>query len=94
MNRSGEKINIRVKYCGGCNPGYDRVEAVEHIRNALKGKAVLSLSDRGKPVIVLAVEGCETSCADLSHFMDAEIIMISSDNDIESVIRRLKKAAR
>jgi len=88
LNRSGEKIYIRVKYCGRCNPGYDRVEAVERIRNALKGKAVLSVSDKGKPDLVLAVQGCETSCADLSPFTDVEIIMISSVNDIESAIRR------
>jgi len=94
LNRSGEKMNIRVKYCGGCNPGYERVEAVEHIRNALKGKAVLSLSDKGKPDFILAVQGCETACADLSLFTDVETIMLSSDNDIESVIQRLKKAVR
>jgi hypothetical protein len=91
LNRSGEKIYIRVKYCGGCNPCYDRVEAVERIRNALEGEAVLSVLDTEKPDIVLAIHGCETACTDLSPFRDSEIITISSADDIERAIRRLKK---
>jgi len=81
-----------VKYCGGCNPGYDRVEAVERIRSALEGSAVLSTSDTEKPGIVLAVAGCETACADLSSFTGVEIIRISSERDVERAVHQLKAA--
>ncbi|MFO7560696.1 MAG: hypothetical protein R6X10_17840 [Desulfobacterales bacterium] len=91
--KSHHKI-IRVKYCGGCNPGYDRVEAVEAIRNALERKAVVSTSYPGQPDVVLAVQGCETGCADLSPFRDVEVIVISSPNDIKRAIQQLKKAVR
>jgi hypothetical protein len=61
MRKNSGKIKIGVKYCGGCNPAYDRVALVEKIRASLKGEAeFVSPEDKGSDV-VLAVHGCSTA---------------------------------
>jgi len=33
-----ETVRVGLKYCGGCNPEYDRVALVRHIEKSLQGK--------------------------------------------------------
>jgi len=34
----GEMVKVGFKYCGGCNPEYDRVSLVKHIQESVQGK--------------------------------------------------------
>ena len=38
----GERIRVGLKYCGGCNPEYDRVALVKHIEESLQGRVKLT----------------------------------------------------
>lgn len=49
-------MKVRVKFCGGCNPRYDRVAAYE----VLKEKFDLTNEDFADYVVVLA--GCRVAC--------------------------------
>ncbi len=59
---------IGLKYCGGCNPRYDRVALVRHIQRALGRKAAWARADHPEVQIGLVVQGCPTACADLTPF--------------------------
>jgi hypothetical protein len=61
MKKDSGKLKISVKYCGGCNPQYDRVELVEKIRASLKDKAELVSRESKGSDMVLAVQGCSTA---------------------------------
>ncbi|MEJ2726163.1 MAG: hypothetical protein P8175_16295 [Deltaproteobacteria bacterium] len=61
MKKDSGKLKISVKYCGGCNPLYDRVELVEKIRASLRGKAELVSRESKGSDMVLAVQGCSTA---------------------------------
>ena len=51
-----------VKFCGWCNPRYDRGEAYRQIRDALDGIASFTLpQDGGKYDVLLILRGC-TGC--------------------------------
>ncbi|RKJ80020.1 hypothetical protein D7X33_06860 [Butyricicoccus sp. 1XD8-22] len=51
-----------VKFCGGCNPRYDRGEAYKRIREALEGEASFSLPEEGAEYdVLLILRGC-TGC--------------------------------
>lgn len=55
---------IALKYCGGCDPDFDRVQYFEEIRTAA-GDSVewVTLDDRNFETI-LVICGCDTACAE------------------------------
>lgn len=73
---------VALKYCGGCNPVFDRVTYVEKIKSAA-GPDIewVTLDDEGLDA-VLFVTGCETACPlrsiDFSQYKHA--LLIKDDN--------------
>jgi len=74
----GKKMRVGLKYCGGCNPEYDRVSLVRHIEESLQGMIDFVSPESEGVDLVLAVEGCSTACADLSSFQGIEIRVITT----------------
>jgi len=83
-------IRVGIKYCGGCNPGYDRVALVETLKRRLAGRMEFVPYDAGNVDKVVAVEGCPTACADLNGIDNCEIIIIKSPEEADRVIQTLK----
>ena len=50
-------LKVGIKYCGGCNPYYDRVALVKRIENRLQGKVEFVSAANDEVDLVLAVEG-------------------------------------
>ncbi|MFO7930247.1 MAG: hypothetical protein R6U97_02465 [Desulfosalsimonas sp.] len=57
-------IQVRVRYCGGCNPEIDRGETVEKIEKLLEGRAEFSHDPQARPDATLHVSGCAHACID------------------------------
>jgi len=93
MKHNDKQLKIRVKYCGGCNPNYDRVALVKQIEERLSGKAALVGAEGNGIALVLAVVGCSIACADLAPFAGLEIRVITSPEDAELFIRDLEATA-
>jgi len=93
MRRNDKQLKIRVKYCGGCNPRYDRVALVKRIEERLSGKAALVGAEGNGISLVLAVVGCSIACADLAPFAGLEIRVITCPEDAELFIRDLEDRA-
>ena len=55
-------IRVAIKYCGGCDPGFDRVEYFESIRAALGGNVFWTRMDDGPYEALLLICGCDTAC--------------------------------
>jgi hypothetical protein len=53
---------VALKYCGGCNPGFDRVAYVERIKSAAGLNIEWVTLDEGDVDAVLLVSGCDTAC--------------------------------
>jgi len=73
-----ETVRVGLKYCGGCNPEYDRVALARHIEEKLQGKIAFVTPESEGVGLILAVEGCGTACADLSAFQGMEIRVITT----------------
>lgn len=82
-------LYVAIKYCGGCNPGYDRVALAEYIKNSLHGRVEFVPQDSEDADIVLAVEGCKTCCADLSAFECKPIHFISQLKDAGKFLQKI-----
>ena len=83
-------VKIGVKYCGGCNPGYDRVALVRHIEESLRGEVEFASPESEEVALVLVVEGCSTACADVSAFQGLEIRKITSIEDAEKFMKEMR----
>jgi len=64
MTGAGKKPLIGIKYCGGCNPRYDRVAAVAAAKEKLGARYEFAWAEAG-PLYdhVLVVCGCQVKCA-------------------------------
>ena len=87
----GETVRVGLKYCGGCNPEYDRVSLVKHIQESLQGKVAFVKPESKGVRLILAVEGCSTACADLSAFQGMEIRVITTIDGAERFIKENRK---
>ncbi len=59
-------MRIGIKYCGGCNPRYDRTGFAARLKQDLGGRGVewVSAGTAGEPLdFVLVICGCTAACA-------------------------------
>lgn len=82
---------VAVKFCGGCNPGYDRGTAYQKIREAVADCAEISLPAEGQVYdALLIIRGC-TGCPYLYEEIDAnERILCVKQDDIPDVIQKIR----
>lgn len=64
-----------VKYCGGCNPTYDRTAVVQRLEEKLGEK--LETAEAGKQYEeIYVVCGCSTHCVDISELKADHVVVI------------------
>ena len=82
-------LKVGIKYCGGCNPDYDRVAFFKSIEKRLRGQAQFVSPEETDVDLILAVEGCRTACADLSSFDDIEIRIINQIGGADDLVQEI-----
>ena len=55
-------IRVAVKFCGGCDPGYDRSAFWAEVKARAGNSVEWVLPDQGGYEAVLIIDGCETAC--------------------------------
>ena len=82
-------LRVGVKYCGGCNPEYDRVALVEQIKGRLEGKVSFVPPESEGVDIILTAQGCRTACVDLSGFRGIETWTVTGIEDGKKFVREI-----
>ncbi|MDL2209662.1 hypothetical protein LJC26_02520 [Desulfovibrio sp. OttesenSCG-928-O18] len=75
-------MRIRIKYCGGCNPRYDRSAVAEKLRADFPQAEIVVTGDDGPFDYVVVLAGCTAACAaheDLHGTYGKSIIMSEAD---------------
>jgi len=85
------KHRIGLKYCGGCTPRYDRVQAVRFLRERLKGTVDLVSYEDPDIEGVLVVAGCPTACVDLTPFKGRPVWVVTSKDDIDDFVKKQER---
>jgi hypothetical protein len=83
---------VALKYCGGCNPGFDRVACFESIRAEAGDVVLWTTLEDGASDAVLMISGCETACPEKGPFglNPGRIIAVRSDNiDLKVIVYQL-----
>ena len=86
----GKTVRVGLKYCGGCNPEYDRVALVRHMEESLQGRVEFVKPESEGVELILAVEGCSTACADLSAFQGMDIRVITNIDGAKRFIKAIR----
>ena len=60
------KIRIDIRYCGGCNPDYDRTGLAAEVERALDDKCTFD-DGVGPADWILMIHGCPTACASMDN---------------------------
>jgi bacterioferritin-associated ferredoxin len=84
------RLRVRLKFCGGCNPHYDRLAVARQIEEGLKGRIRIISSHPDIFDLVVAIQGCETACADLSAFEGYEIRCLTCIEDAAKFIEDIR----
>jgi hypothetical protein len=81
------KKKIGVKYCGGCNPSYERVEMIQQVQSILKDRFIFSIHDQQDLDIMVLVNGCPRACADKnSNHQEVPSRSIVGESDFNGLI--------
>jgi hypothetical protein len=59
----GQK-KIGIKYCGGCNPAYDRVGMINQVHSLFEDRFIVSSREMQDIDILVYVNGCPRACAE------------------------------
>jgi len=82
-----------VKFCGGCNPRYDRGKALAALREYFKEKVVLVNAEEGVEYdFLLVIGGCTNCCASYCQYKaKKDIILMWSKDHLENAINKIEK---
>lgn len=84
---------IGVKFCGGCNPRYDRGKAFETVKKHLQGEAEFVMAEEGREYdYLLVIGGCTNCCASYSQYkVKNGTIKMWDESHINNIITKIKK---
>jgi len=84
-------MNICVKYCGGCNPRYDRKKIIDNLRADFQNINIISQLDNATCDFVVVISGCMSACANHKD-IDGKYgkFVVKDLNDYETLKTMLK----
>jgi len=81
------KKKIGIKYCGGCNPGYERVEMIHRVQFRFNDQFLFLRHDEPDIEVMLLVSGCPRACANKnSNHPKVPSRSIVGESDFKSLI--------
>ena len=85
------KEKIGVRFCGGCNPRYDRGKALEDIKRKAAGNADFEIAQEGVLYDrILVIGGCSNCCASYDQFTSTGgVLKMWDESHIERVLAEL-----
>ena len=87
-----ERVTVGVRYCGGCNPRFDRAEGVRRLAAACPGASVESAEPGRMYDLLLIVGGCSACCADQTGLTGRAVVEIRQEQDFERALALLRGA--
>ena len=88
-------LRIGIKYCGGCNPGYERVEMMERIQFRFNDRFLFLRHDEPDIDVLILMSGCHRACA--AEDLNTRRIphcLVTGEDDFDSLIDWLKSLDR
>lgn len=85
-------MSLVVKYCGGCNPLYNRVKLVQEVSQILDIEPVYGEPESGD--IYLLISGCSRGCLKSSPNKNVITIEVSSYEEPNVIAQKIMEAQK
>lgn len=72
-------MNIGIKFCGGCNPNYDRGDLYRRLLGDHPEHSFEMADETKKHDLLIVICGCKRACANVSRYSYERKIMVSED---------------
>ncbi len=82
-------MKVALKYCGGCDPGYERVDYYQAVKRAAGDGIEWTTLDAGGWDAVLLICGCESACPEDELPAGARVIKVTDDSRPPEEVARL-----
>ena len=84
-----------VRFCGGCNPRFDRGKALREIESDVKGLDFSHAVEGETYDCLLVINGCPAHCASYGHFdVKGRIYMVWDYTQMEVVKKQLMEDSK
>lgn len=81
------KKRIGIKYCGGCNPHYERVEMIKRIKSLIGDRFLFLRHDQQNLNGLVLVNGCPRTCAEENlNQREVPYRLLTGKNDFDNLI--------
>ena len=82
-----------IKFCGGCNPRYDRGALVKELKQRFEGRVAFQTHDANVPAdIGIVVQGCENDCVQVKNLAKADhMIVIRYESDLRDAVKTIEE---
>lgn len=82
-----------VKFCGGCNPRYERGRALEAIKKHFEGKVEFVIAEENAEYdFLLVIGGCTNCCASYYQYKTkSDSILMWDEDHIEKTIKKIEE---
>ncbi|MBU3190948.1 hypothetical protein K9O30_17240 [Clostridium bowmanii] len=86
-------MKIGIKYCGGCNPTYDRTDVASRLKKHSGFNHNIELAKQGTIYdVIVIICGCICACADHQNLeAKYEKVCIISESDIIKLLNNIDK---
>ncbi|WP_426350377.1 hypothetical protein ACPWSR_03810 [Alloiococcus sp. CFN-8] len=74
-------MKVGIKYCGGCNPRYDRKDFVERLKKEFDNIMFKIAAAEDYYEIILVICGCHSGCANYNELSYKNIIIIKAEDN-------------
>lgn len=81
-----------VRFCGGCNPRYDRREALNQIESQFKDIDFVNAAEGVPHDLLLVIGGCSNCCASYEQFdAGAGVLKMWDKTHIDKILDDIQK---
>ncbi|NLB33637.1 MAG: hypothetical protein GX818_07745 [Tissierellia bacterium] len=84
-------MNIGIKYCGGCNPHFDRSNVLNKTMELFKDDKFEYAKENNSYDIIIVINGCSRACSDHSSLRGNIKIFINQEADYLEAIDLILK---
>jgi hypothetical protein len=86
-------LKIGIKYCGGCNPSYERVEIAHRVQSKFNHQLHFVRHDQPDIDVIILMSGCQRACAAQDLNRTVPHYSVTGQNDFEALMSWLKPFA-
>lgn len=91
IQKGSETVKIGVKFCGGCNPGYERSKIVKRICAKFPQVEIEPVREESAYDLILLISGCHAECLSVAAWQQqAPVISIYQEIDYDKIQNYLR----